>query len=584
MRRFGILLLTLLSLVSAKADDITVDGVKRNYIVYAPKNLGDKRPLLISCHGMNQDAAYQKGMLVIESVADTAKFVTVFPNGIDKSWDLGGNKDLNFMRAIIDKMVEKYNIDRNRVYLSGFSMGGMFTYFAMNRMADTFAAFAPISGYPMWGASFTSSRPIPIIHTHGTTDDVVNFNGVASVLAGWVKRNGCPTTAKVTKPYRASHITRHYWGPGMNGVEVVLLEMANKGHWISNDNGVKTGEEIWNFCKRFSLKDTDPKVSFINPKTNLTFTSVGGAGTVPDVSLEVEASDPDGKVESVAFFDGDELLGEVAEAPYTFVLKDLKKGEHVIAAVAKDNEGYSAKATITISASDVLRGSFVFTNFSEEGCVPEGWETYDGQENRVGYAGGFSQGSRVFLFTGETHDFDSGIYTRNTTGGAQEGYARYGSEKTNSTMWLYPGNYQLYVRVANWNQPSFSPVTVALENMQGERVFEETFTPTANIGNAASNSFSGSTPLSLTFDLLEQGRYVVSFYTADAPWADLVVGRGSIRRKGDVSLVTTIADKQPVRKTYFNLAGQQVQKPTHGIFVEKTIMSDGTANSRTMSY
>ena len=584
MRRFGILLLTLLSLVSAKADDITVDGVKRNYIVYAPKNLGDKRPLLISCHGMNQDAAYQKGMLVIESVADTAKFVTVFPNGIDKSWDLGGNKDLNFMRAIIDKMVEKYNIDRNRVYLSGFSMGGMFTYFAMNRMADTFAAFAPISGYPMWGASFTSSRPIPIIHTHGTTDDVVNFNGVASVLAGWVQRNGCRTTAKVTKPYRASHITRHYWGPGINGVEVVLLEMANKGHWISNDNGVKTGEEIWNFCKRFSLKDTDPKVSFINPKTNLTFTSVGGAGTVPDVSLEVEASDPDGKVESVAFYDGDELLGEVTEAPYTFVLKDLKKGEHVIAAVAKDNEGYSAKATITISASDVLRGSFVFTNFSEEGCVPEGWETYDGQENRVGYAGGFSQGPRVFLFTGETHDFDSGIYTRNTTGGAQEGYARYGSEKTNSTMWLYPGNYQLYVRVANWNQPSFSPVTVALENMQGERVFEETFTPTANIGNAASNSFSGSTPLSLTFDLLEQGRYVVSFYTADAPWADLVVGRGSIRRKGDVSLVTTIADKQPVRKTYFNLAGQQVQKPTHGIFVEKTIMSDGTANSRTMSY
>ena len=106
-----LVLLSLLPFVSAMADDITVDGTKRNYIVYAPSNLGTKRPLLISCHGMNQDAAYQKGMLQIESVADTAKFVTVFPNGIDRSWDLGGQRDLNFMRALIEEMVKRYDID-----------------------------------------------------------------------------------------------------------------------------------------------------------------------------------------------------------------------------------------------------------------------------------------------------------------------------------------------------------------------------------------------------------------------------------------------------------------------------------------
>ena len=185
---FLTLLLTFASTIWA--ENITVDGIVRNYLVYAPSNLGAKRPLLISCHGMNQDAPYQKNMLQIESIADTAKFVTVFPNGIDKSWDLSGNRDLNFMKAIIDAMVDKYDIDRNKVYLSGFSMGGMFTYYAMNRMADTFAAFAPISGYPLWGADFTSSRPIPIIHTHGTSDDVVNFSGLNSILMGWVRRNG----------------------------------------------------------------------------------------------------------------------------------------------------------------------------------------------------------------------------------------------------------------------------------------------------------------------------------------------------------------------------------------------------------
>ena len=118
------------------AETITVNGTVRNYIVYVPANLGENRPLLISCHGMNQDAAYQKGMLQIESVADTAKFVTVFPNGIDKGWDIGGDRDINYVKALIDAMVSKYKIDRNRVYLSGFSMGGMFTYHAMNRIPD----------------------------------------------------------------------------------------------------------------------------------------------------------------------------------------------------------------------------------------------------------------------------------------------------------------------------------------------------------------------------------------------------------------------------------------------------------------
>ena len=145
-------------------ETIKVGGTQRAYKIYVPKDLGAKRPLLISCHGMNQDAAYQMGMLEIQSVADTAKFVTVFPEGIDKSWDISGNRDINFMLALIDEMVELYDIDPGRVYLSGFSMGGMFTYHAMNKIADRIAAFAPISGYPMGGATaipWAAPRPRP---------------------------------------------------------------------------------------------------------------------------------------------------------------------------------------------------------------------------------------------------------------------------------------------------------------------------------------------------------------------------------------------------------------------------------------
>ena len=251
------------------AVNIIVDKVTRSYLEYVPKNLGENRPLLISCHGMNQDAAYQKGMLVIESVADTAKFVTVFPEGIDKGWDISGDRDIKFVLALIDEMVTKYKIDRKRVYLSGFSMGGMFTYHAMNKIADKIAAFAPISGYPMGGATANANvRPIPIIHTHGTGDDVVGFGGVQGALDVWIKHNGCPLKAKVQTRYRnAGHITRHTWGPGNDGVEVVLMEMANKGHWISNDVA-KTGDEIWRFCSRYSLPNSsNPTAGIRTPST-----------------------------------------------------------------------------------------------------------------------------------------------------------------------------------------------------------------------------------------------------------------------------------------------------------------------------
>lgn len=561
------------------AENITVDNVQRNYIVYAPKDLGAQRPLLISCHGMNQDAGYQKDMLKIEAIADTAKFVTVFPNGIDRGWDIGGDRDLRFMQALIDEMVTRYDIDRNRVYISGFSMGGMFTYHAMNRMADTFAAFAPISGYPMGGGNYTSSRPVPIIHTHGTTDDVVNFGGVSGTMAGWVKRNGCPTQAKVQKPYRAGHITKHTWGPGENGVEVVLLELANKGHWISNDI-VFTGEEIWNFCKRYSLEIKDPSVKFTTPDDGLTYVTFGGASEIPAITLNATASDPDGEVAKVAFYLDGELLTEMTDAPYTYVLDNLSKGTHIIRAVVTDDEGRTGSNQRTINVEEPT-GSYLLTKvFSTEGSVPEGWSTYDGNEKRTGFSSGYGSGSRVFHFTGEKKDFEWGLYTRNVTGGVKTGYARFADKGTSTTLMLHPGNYQLLTRVTNWNIETFSPVTIAVEKMDGTTAFTNTFTPTANVGNSASNSFSGTTLKTLSFDIHEKGRYVVTFYTADAPWADLVVGQAALIRKGNVSSIDALdKDNSVVHVEYYNVAGLSVEPNSSGIYICRETMENGTVRS-----
>ena len=327
---------------------ITSEGQKREYLQYAPSGLGSKRPLIISCHGMNQSAQYQWDMLKdAKTLADKEKFVIVLPEGINNGWDISGDRDINLIKDLIAQMKKDFDIDENRVYLSGFSMGGMLTYHAMNKIPNVIAAFAPISGYPMWGFTYTGKRAIPVIHHHGTGDDVCVYSNVQRNIDELVKKNKCSSTPTITQNYGGySHITRKEWGGGTDGVKVVLMELANKGHWISND-GLYTLDEIWNFCKNYSLEEKPVQVKITSPVT--------GAKTSKDVTLKVNAESSKGNITAVRFFLDGIRKAEVTAPPYEYQYKDLEKGTHTLLAQAiddKDNKNF-AKVSITVQQQDI---------------------------------------------------------------------------------------------------------------------------------------------------------------------------------------------------------------------------------------
>ena len=440
-----LLLLLVVGLLPLKADNITVGGTTRTYNVIVPKNLGENRPLLIFCHGYNQDAnwmqfnEFKNDNVSMEAVCDTAKFVCVFPNGIDRAWDTGGDRDINFIKAIIEKMVTQHKIDRNRIYLGGFSMGGMLTYNAINKMSDIIAAFVSCSG-PSVVTPKAGLRPIPLLHIQGTAD---NWGGVQPALNPWIKHNGCSMTDKVINNYNGfSGAKMHIWGPGNDGVEVRLLELKDKGHWICKETQVYTGKEIWNFCKNYSLNKTTPNVKITAPATGgkyISFAPVGEAA-FPDIDITATADDPNGTVEKVEFYDGTTLLATCTSQPYKATLHAPTTGKHTLKAVATDNDGETSTCTVEVTLQAPSSSLSLSSAFTEGGALPAGWTTYDSSERRTGYSSGYSSGCRVLQFTGSTRGFNYGLYFRNINGNAHQGWAKYGLRDAGTTLSLSPGH------------------------------------------------------------------------------------------------------------------------------------------------
>lgn len=105
------------------------------------------------------------------------------------------------------------NIDRNRVFATGMSNGGMMSYRLACEAADIFKAVAPVAGTD--GTSRCApNRPVSVLHIHARNDDHVLFNGgagkgefqdetwvtefvsVPDTIARWVERNRCQGTPK----------------------------------------------------------------------------------------------------------------------------------------------------------------------------------------------------------------------------------------------------------------------------------------------------------------------------------------------------------------------------------------------------
>ncbi len=104
------------------------------------------------------------------------------------------DRDLKFFDTVLASMKEKYKIDEKRIYVTGHSNGGAFTYLLWGCRPDLFAAIAPSASAGT--RNMKETKPVPVLHLAGEKDNLVKYEWQVRAIAAVREFNGCEETGK----------------------------------------------------------------------------------------------------------------------------------------------------------------------------------------------------------------------------------------------------------------------------------------------------------------------------------------------------------------------------------------------------
>lgn len=283
--------------VTDPVNTVEVNGTTRQYNVYAPEGITSSEPskvgVVISLHGASND--YWNGRVDFNSIAETEKnvegkkFVVVYPRGLmrqlrgqERGWETyteSNTEDVEFFKAIVTELKKTYTVDDKRIYLAGFSNGGMMAYKAAHQAADFFAAFASVGGYPVNESHLfhAGKQPTPFIHIQGKADGIFpNSTYPLDVIThNMVYRNGAkfnPWTEDTYETQDGGMVTSPKDGEGNDiidkdchaalpgGAAFYMYKVAGMGHtWTYDWDGDHVDDvaaTMWKFFNKDGIKNS----------------------------------------------------------------------------------------------------------------------------------------------------------------------------------------------------------------------------------------------------------------------------------------------------------------------------------------
>jgi polyhydroxybutyrate depolymerase len=205
MKKLTFLLFAVLFTLSANAQytrTYTWNGAERIYDEFIPADTAVAKPVVLFLHGIG--GTKEQVTDILNATSPRPDWFYIIPQALDFSaigitlsaWNAGLTAtifgypiplqpdvdDVGFFMAVLDSLSKHYKIDADSIFVAGFSLGGYMT----NRMAiehsDKINAVASVSG--TIGNNIQNQMPVAnlnTLHIHGTTDEIVHYDGTVSL-------------------------------------------------------------------------------------------------------------------------------------------------------------------------------------------------------------------------------------------------------------------------------------------------------------------------------------------------------------------------------------------------------------------
>ncbi|MBC7369472.1 MAG: esterase [Undibacterium sp.] len=182
----------------------TVEGVTREALVALPPDATTKpTPVLFVFHGHGGTMGHAARTMAFHTLWPEA--LIVYPEGLNtpgtltdpegkkSGWQSAagdqGDRDLKFFDALLASLRREFHIDDRRLYATGHSNGGGFTYLLWAGRGAQFAPFAPSS--PIAARAVPKLKPKPVWHLAGRNDDLVKFAWQGRMIEAVRRINQC---------------------------------------------------------------------------------------------------------------------------------------------------------------------------------------------------------------------------------------------------------------------------------------------------------------------------------------------------------------------------------------------------------
>lgn len=233
----------------ASKQTLSVSGTNRTYLLFLPTNYSSttEYPVVFAFHGGGGNGAAARNDFKLEAAANNGA-IMVYPDG---GWNYGSGTDVAFFDAILKDMKAKYCLNTKRVFVTGFSLGGIFVNgLGCLRGGTTVRAIIPVAGSgpnpnmapaqaDIGCPTGTPPSDVPTMIIHGTADANALYKYGQWEAEFWRKWNGASTTT-TTPPSPFSGCVDY-----SGGRVPVRFCTHSGGHMVPS----WAGQYIWSFAQ-----------------------------------------------------------------------------------------------------------------------------------------------------------------------------------------------------------------------------------------------------------------------------------------------------------------------------------------------